>query len=519
MRPSSIPSVFASARAEQPDRREEPRQAGRAADSAVAGCGRCRVPPPGLPRRDRHAPPDRAGRGVPRGSRPGQDAPSWSTGCSNSSEFVDYWAYKWSDLLLVSSQKLPAPAMWSFYRFVRESVAKNVPWDQFARSIVTAQGSTLSNGAANFFVLHRDPIDLTEKHEHGVPRALADLCSLPQSSAGEMDAGPVLRLCQPVRPGQAQGRRDRRRRGGGECGRRARSSIRAEEWRCRRGRWMARRSRPDDTRDRRAVFADWLARPDNPYFARAVVNRVWSNFFGRGLVDPEDDLRVSNPPSDRSLARLAGRRFRRPSLRHQAPDQHDHDLGGLRAVELAGAGQRVGYEVPEPLSRQAAAGRGPARRDRPGHRGPDSVRRLSGRLADAPVARQQGREHVPRLVRPAGAAGHVFVRAVGRAVDGPGPAPGQRDDDQREAPLRRAASRPRRSPARTTIGAIVDRLFLSALSRRPTSAEQRPHAQGPEGCRRRARPTPRRSRRPGARRSRTSTGPSSPARNSCSIIE
>jgi hypothetical protein len=57
----------------------------------------------------------------------------------------------------------------------------------------------------------------------------------------------------------------------------------------------------DDHRDRRAVLADWLARPDNPYFARALVNRVWSNFFGRGLVDPEDDLRVSNPPSDEAL--------------------------------------------------------------------------------------------------------------------------------------------------------------------------------------------------------------------------
>ncbi len=80
----------------------------------------------------------------------------------NSPEYVDYWAYKWSDLLLVSSQKLPAPAVWSFYRFVRESVAANVPWDRFAREVVTAKGDTLTNGAANYFVLHRDPIDLTE---------------------------------------------------------------------------------------------------------------------------------------------------------------------------------------------------------------------------------------------------------------------------------------------------------------------------------------------------------------------
>ena len=79
-----------------------------------------------------------------------------------SQEFVDYWAYKWSDLLLVSSNKLPAPAMWSFYRFVRKSVAENVPWDRFARSVVTAKGETLKNGAANYFVLHRDPIDMTE---------------------------------------------------------------------------------------------------------------------------------------------------------------------------------------------------------------------------------------------------------------------------------------------------------------------------------------------------------------------
>ena len=64
----------------------------------------------------------------------------------------------------------------------------------------------------------------------------------------------------------------------------------------------------DDMRDRRVVFADWLARRDNPYFAKAVVNRVWSNFFGRGLVDPEDDLRISNPPSDQAFS-IGRRRF------------------------------------------------------------------------------------------------------------------------------------------------------------------------------------------------------------------
>src|SRR5262249_20887940 len=218
----------------------------------------------------------------------------------NSPEFVDYWAYKWSDVLLVSSRKLPGPSMWSFYRFVRERVAQNVPWDRFARSIVTAQGSTHSNGAANFFVLHRDPIDLTESasmtflglsltcarcHNHPLEKwtqdqyyQFASLFARVALKDGETTGDVVVA-----------------------------NSRDGEVLHPRRGVAMppspldAPPVAPDDPRDRRAVLADWLARPDNPYFARAAVNRVWSNFFGRGLVDPEDDLRVSNPPSDGAL--------------------------------------------------------------------------------------------------------------------------------------------------------------------------------------------------------------------------
>ena len=215
-------------------------------------------------------------------------------------EYADYWAYKWSDLLLVSSRKLGAPSMWSFYRFVRQSVADNVPWDRFARSILTAQGSTLSNGAAAFYVLHRDPIDLTESasmtflglsltcarcHNHPLEKwtqdqyyEFASLFARVALKDGETTGDVVVA-----------------------------NSRDGEVLHPRRGVAMppspldAPPIGPDDPRDRRAVLADWLARPDNPYFARAAVNRVWSNFFGRGLVDPEDDLRISNPPSDGAL--------------------------------------------------------------------------------------------------------------------------------------------------------------------------------------------------------------------------
>jgi uncharacterized protein DUF1553/uncharacterized protein DUF1549/Big-like domain-containing protein len=221
-------------------------------------------------------------------------------GLLDRSEFVDYWAYKWSDVLLVSSRKLPGSSMWSFYQFVRRSVANNVPWDRFARSIVTAQGSTLSNGAANFYVMHRDPIDLTEStsmtflgisltcarcHNHPLEKwtqdqyyGFANLFARVKLKDGETTGDEVVanategEILHPRRgvamPPQALDA----------------PPIGAEE-----------------TRDRRVVFADWLGRPDNPYFAKAAVNRVWSNFFGRGLVDPDDDLRASNPPSDEAL--------------------------------------------------------------------------------------------------------------------------------------------------------------------------------------------------------------------------
>jgi Protein of unknown function (DUF1553)/Protein of unknown function (DUF1549)/Bacterial Ig-like domain (group 2) len=215
-------------------------------------------------------------------------------------EFVDYWAYKWSDLLLVSSRKLPQPAMWAFYRKVRQSVADNEPWDRFARDILTASGSTLTNGGGNYFVLHKDVSALAEAtsvtfmgmsvgcakcHNHPLEKwtqdeywAFANLFSRVGLKNGDR-AGEVL----------VQARLD------------------GDALHLRKGVAMpptpldGKPLSPDATADRRAYFADWLTAPDNPYFARALVNRVWRNYMGRGLVEAEDDLRVSNPPSNPEL--------------------------------------------------------------------------------------------------------------------------------------------------------------------------------------------------------------------------
>jgi hypothetical protein len=215
-------------------------------------------------------------------------------------EFVDYWSYKWSDLLLVSSDRLRPAAMWSYYHWIRNNVAANTPWDQFARAIVTARGSTLENGAANFYALHEDPPNLAETttqaflgmsincakcHNHPMEKwtndeyfGFANLFARVRTKAGTGDGEKIVftasegNINQPLR-----------------------------------GRPQAPRpldSPPlsiDDPGDRREALAAWLTSRDNPYFTRAIVNRVWANFFGVGLVEKVDDLRITNPASNEKL--------------------------------------------------------------------------------------------------------------------------------------------------------------------------------------------------------------------------
>ena len=129
--------------------------------SSVAAGGGRRVLAPHVHRHHRH--PAHGGRNplVSGRHRCGQ-ARQVDRGILARPEFVDYWAYKWSDLLLVNSEKLKTPAMWAYYSWIRNQVEADTPWDEFARQIVTATGGTLENGATNFYVLHQDPLDLAE---------------------------------------------------------------------------------------------------------------------------------------------------------------------------------------------------------------------------------------------------------------------------------------------------------------------------------------------------------------------
>ncbi len=220
-------------------------------------------------------------------------------------EFVDYWAYKWSDLLLLSGEKLRPQALKSFYDFIRRNVADNTPWDEFVRQIVLAKGSTFDNGAANFYSLHQDPLDMAETTSMaflGMSIQCAHCHDHPLEKWTNNDYYGFASLFARVR-GKGWGGDFR----SGDGHRVIFLDDESELIQPRTGKPQP--PKPLDgqalsfesVEDRRLAAASWLTSPTNPYFSRAIVNRVWANFFGVGLVEKVDDLRLTNPPSNPEL--------------------------------------------------------------------------------------------------------------------------------------------------------------------------------------------------------------------------
>ncbi|NOX98968.1 MAG: DUF1553 domain-containing protein [Verrucomicrobia bacterium] len=220
-------------------------------------------------------------------------------------EMVDYWAYRWSDMLLVNGGLLRPEPVKAYYQWIRERVARNEPWDKIVREVVTARGESTVNGATNFFGVHQDPETMAENvtqafmslslacakcHDHPLDKwtndqyyAFANLFSRVRAKGwgGDSRSGDGKRtiyvesrgdLIQP-RTGKPQ----------------PPTPLDAEPL------------PQNNPEDRREYLADWLTSPDNKHFSRSITNRVWANYFGRGLVDPVDDLRASNPASNETL--------------------------------------------------------------------------------------------------------------------------------------------------------------------------------------------------------------------------
>ncbi len=228
----------------------------------------------------------------------------------SSDAFVDYWSYKWSDLLLVNGTLLRPDAVASFYKWIRQNVEKNTPWNEFCKQIVLARGESMTDGATNFYAIHQDPESLTENTCQafmGLSIGCAKCHNHPLEKWTNDQYYSMANLYARVR---AKGWGGDSRNGDGQ--RTLLVLERGDLIQPSRGKPQipsALDAEPIDinaTGDRREALAEWLASPENPYFSRAIVNRVWANFMGVGLVESVDDLRVSNPASsDRLLGELA----------------------------------------------------------------------------------------------------------------------------------------------------------------------------------------------------------------------
>lgn len=220
-------------------------------------------------------------------------------------EFVDYWTYQWCDLLLVSGNKLRPQAIEAFYAWLRERVAADTPWNEIVTGIILAQGSAVENGAANFYALHQDPQDMAETTSMaflGMSIGCARCHDHPLEKWTNDDYYGMVSLFARVR---GKGWGGDRRNGDGN-----RVIFLADYGEVMQPR-IARPQPPkpldgdaisfDATDDRRVHLAKWLTSPANPYFSRSIVNRVWANYFGAGLVDKVDDLRLTNPASNEPL--------------------------------------------------------------------------------------------------------------------------------------------------------------------------------------------------------------------------
>jgi hypothetical protein len=219
-------------------------------------------------------------------------------------EFADYWALKWSDWLRVDRQALGHKGAYAYYRWIRDSFASNKPMDRFARELIEADGMVAEHPAAQFYKVAKEPgdaaamlsqsllgvrIECAKCHHHPFDRWSQDdyfgmqaffvPLTFKSTTRGEMLLASRIDVTRHPRSG---------------------ANIYAHPL----GTPMP-DSNPEG--DRRRVLADWLVRPDNPYFARNIANRTWAHFLGRGIVEPVDDVRSTNPPTNPELLEALAR--------------------------------------------------------------------------------------------------------------------------------------------------------------------------------------------------------------------
>lgn len=215
-------------------------------------------------------------------------------------EYADFWALKWGDLLRANNKQVSASGVHKFRRWIVASIRDNKPYDKFVEELLSAEGSTFDNPPANYFRTAADMEDCAETtaqiflgiriqcakcHNHPFERWTQDnyygIGAFFNRVKRKPSPQPDEMVIWVARDGEVTQPRT------GELMKP----------------WLPLTGSVDlpGEEDRREAFIEWMRRKDNPLFAHAAVNRLWGHLFGRGIVEPVDDFRASNPPSNAEL--------------------------------------------------------------------------------------------------------------------------------------------------------------------------------------------------------------------------
>ncbi len=229
-------------------------------------------------------------------------------------DFADHWANKWMDLLRPNPYRVGIKTVLSYDRWIRQRFHQRMPWDEMVRQLITAKGGTWTNGAVTLFRDRRSPdevatlvsqlfvgvrLDCAKCHHHPFEKwGQDDFYSFAAYFAklGRKGTG----LSPPISGSQefifAGTSGNVKHPSTGEV--LQPSPLWGEA------------AVTDDVEDPRDVLADWMTAPENHLFAQVMANRVWADLMGRGLVEPVDDFRATNPATNQPLLTALGEHFR-----------------------------------------------------------------------------------------------------------------------------------------------------------------------------------------------------------------
>ena len=217
-------------------------------------------------------------------------------------QYAALWSLKWSDLIRSNSNDLGAQGMWAMHNWIKSSFQTNKRMDQFTKELVTAKGSIFTNGPANYFRLANNPPDLAETTAQlflGVRLQCAKCHHHPFEKYGQEDYYGFAAFFSQI------GNKGSQEFGlfGGEAVVIVRNGGEVSHPRTGKILPPTPLDGPSvtDPLDRRLALAKWLTAGDNKMFSRNIVNRYMGYLLGRGLVEPVDDMRATNPPSNPAL--------------------------------------------------------------------------------------------------------------------------------------------------------------------------------------------------------------------------